>query len=161
MSFFELLERVTIPTLPAAADRTDMAEMNNPPENAPPAAVEQVTAEYPEPAATTGISSRPAPKRKRLFSLQKWQIVMNHLPAMLAAGWIREQIFRRTRGTSGYLDQGIAFLSAWEKPGLAVSIDKKKGTIHFIFTNATGKRVTQSIQIPISKDPKTKKIDQE
>lgn len=86
-------------------------------------------------------------KNKQFPCFKNWQIVLNNLPSLLAAGWSRELIFRRTAG-SGRLRQGIGFLSVWGKQDLAVSIDQSTGTIHFTFTNPAGRRVRQSATLP-------------
>ena len=72
-----------------------------------------------------------------------WAFLSAHLPELLANGWSREELFRRSSKTGPFHDIGLAWIPIWGNEKLKVSL-AEKGQIQFAFLSATGRHVTQS-----------------
>ena len=68
--------------------------------------------------------------------------IMEHLDELLATGWTRPELFRRSCNRWCIGNWGLAWLSAWTRPGVTVSVDQK-GRVNFSFTGG-GRAIIQA-----------------
>lgn len=87
-------------------------------------------------------SNRPAGPEQQYFQAAfPW--IREHLPELLAAGWTRPELFRRGHRTWPAGNWGIAWVSAWSKKNLVVSIGHR-GKLIFRFTSG-GRNIKQTV----------------
>ena len=88
----------------------------------------------------------PRPAEQKKYSQAGFPWIMAHLSALLAAGWTRPELFRRSAHNWPVGQWGVAWLSAWTKPGLKIDLDHRTGVLCFRFTGPHGKPIKQSIR---------------
>lgn len=115
-----------------------------------PKAQEQPEPKRPAPAQQQvelqGRSKKPSGRHVTRGLVQNWKAarpwLLNHIEKLQAEGWTRQQIFQAGRFTYPHGPWGVAWASAWRKPGVEVQIDKG-GAIRWTWQEV-GREITQA-----------------
>lgn len=74
--------------------------------------------------------------------------IIEHLEELLATGWTRPELFRRSRHRWCMGNWGLTWLSGWIRPGVIITIEKR-GRVTFTFTS--GDRTIIQAAYPLEK----------
>lgn len=127
--------------LPVEAAGPDRQERTEPPEDLTPAG-DLGDGQHHQAGPDQGDPS----EEQRAHFRAAWPWIKEHLAPLLAAGWTRAALLRRAKFRWPYGPWGVAWLSLWSQPELAVTIGPR-GEIVFTFPSH-GRTITQTAHPP-------------